>query len=125
MRIPLLRTLPMLVVAGAIATGGGDVPTATARPMASLDTRTPLSIELLCEPFYCMAYASGGSGTGYSFTWLGAFESADGNGYSDAYVAQCPNGGTGGYRKVTATLTDSSGATVSKSAYSQCYGPIP
>jgi hypothetical protein len=122
MRKKSFQTFAMLVAIAAVA-ACGEMPT-TAAPDAP-NRSTSLALTLECEPFYCIAYAAGGSGMGYSFTWLGAYESADVGGYSDAYVAQCPNGGTGGYRYVTVTVTDSNGATASKNGRAQCYGPIP
>ena len=65
---------------------------------------------------YCEAFASGGTGSGYSFSWSGAYEQHDGDGYSwasvDCYFT--------GYTQVTATVTDSSGASASGSQYYYC-----
>jgi hypothetical protein len=122
MRKKPLRTFATVVAIAAVAACGEMPPTAAPdEPSRS----TALAVTLECEPFYCQAYAAGGSGMGYSFTWLGAYEEGDVGGWSGARVAYCPNGGTGGYRYVTVTVTDSNGATASKNGRAQCYGPIP
>ncbi|HEX8362965.1 MAG TPA: S8 family peptidase [Longimicrobium sp.] len=84
----------------------------------------PPSVTLYCEPYYCDASASGGSGTGYSFTWTGAAEHYDSGGYSSATYSQC-GGTTTQYRTVTVTVTDSQGGTASASTRAQCSGIIP
>jgi subtilisin family serine protease len=81
----------------------------------------PPSISVYCYDGsgYCEAYASGGTGSGYNISWSGAYEQHDADGYSwasvDCYFS--------GYVSVSATVTDSSGATASGSAYYYCgYG---
>ncbi len=65
---------------------------------------------------YCEAYASGGTGGGYDISWSGAYEQHDADGYSwasvDCYFS--------GYVSVSATVTDSSGASASASSYYYC-----
>jgi subtilisin family serine protease len=86
----------------------------------------PPSVTIYCEPYYCEASASGGSGTGYSFTWTGAAEINDSGGQSTASYSQCAGGGTTiGYRTVTVTVTDSGGGTATASTRAQCSGIIP
>ena len=88
MNASIIRTLVAIVVVGAVAAGCGDAPTAPEsagtvqssigtrppnRPVSSLLT-DPLSVSLSCHyfavyHFQCDAYAAGGSGAGYSFTW--------------------------------------------------------
>ena len=78
----------------------------------------PPTISVYCDSYggYCEASASGGTGNGYSFTWSGAYEQYDADGYSwasvDCYFT--------GYTQVTATVTDSSGASASGSQYYYC-----
>lgn len=86
--------------------GGGGTPPATP------------SVTVTCESYsgYCDATASGGSGSGYSFTWSNASEAYDDSGYSYAYP-YCY--GTG-FVQVSATVTDSNGATASGWAYYNC-----
>jgi subtilisin family serine protease len=81
---------------------------------------TPLSVSLSCDQYAgsCAASASGGSGTGYSFTWYNAYEYSDDGGYSEASV-YCPNTS---YLQITATVTDSNGATASSSTNYYCGG---
>ncbi len=86
---------------------------------------TPLTINVFCEAeaFYCTATASGGSGTGYSFTWLNAGEMSEEGAWSEAY----PYCGTK-LVTVKATVTDSNGATATGQAGYYCGtlgGPIP
>jgi hypothetical protein len=89
--------------------GGGGTP-----------TPTPPSINLYCdyEIGRCEAFASGGSGAGYSFTWRNAHEWYDEDGYSYAYP-QCWTT-TLFYVQVTVTVTDSNGGTASTSEYFTC-----
>jgi len=84
-----------------------------------------LTVSVNCgvDAGYCDATASDGTGTGYSFTWDGASEYYDAGGYSEASV-NCP---LSGQKNVTATVTDSSGATATGSAIYYCNsggGPI-
>jgi subtilisin family serine protease len=81
---------------------------------------TPLSVYVNCDVYsgYCDASASGGSETGYSFTWSNANEAYDDSGYSYAY----PHCWSTSFIQVHATVTDSNGATATGSAYYNCGG---
>jgi subtilisin family serine protease len=68
---------------------------------------------------YCWASASGGTGSGYSFEWTRASEASDANGFSDAYVI-C--GTIARNIVVSATVTDSNGATGTGSTSYYCPG---
>jgi hypothetical protein len=83
-------------------------------------TPTPPTIYLYCdyEIGRCEAFASGGSGAGYSFTWSNGHEWYDEDGYSYAYP-QCWTT-TLFFVQVTATVTDSNGGTASASEYFIC-----
>ena len=88
------------------STGGGGTPPST------------LSVSMTCDPYsgYCDATASGGSGSGYSFTWGNASEAYDAGGYSYAY----PYCSGTNLLQVSATVTDSNGATATGSALYKC-----
>ena len=114
MRIPFFRALPLLVVTTALA-ACGDAPTGpdtraragSASP--GFNTGSALSIAIgSCSYDYCRAEASGGTGSGYSFTWHNAV-----NIYEDGNLSLGdPNcGSIRGYISVGVTVTDSSGAT--------------
>ncbi|HEV2150476.1 MAG TPA: S8 family peptidase [Longimicrobiaceae bacterium] len=79
----------------------------------------PPSVYVLCDSGNnrCEAYASGGSGGGYSFVWTNAVELYDAGGYSyaDPYCDSW----------ATATVTDSSGGRASASDYYSCGTAIP
>jgi subtilisin family serine protease len=80
-----------------------------------------LSVSLGCDETAgtCDATASGGSGTGYSFTWTNVSEQHDANGYSWGYVL-C---GLANQRTISVTVTDSNGATATGSTiYYACGG---
>lgn len=71
-------------------------------------TPAPLTVAFtLCNSSRCIAYASGGSGTGYSFTWTNAFEDYDTGGTSASY----PYCNRSGPLLITTTVADSNGAT--------------
>ena len=87
----------------------------------------PVGVDMEC--FYdwggmytCQAYSWGGSGAGYSYTWSNsngyASELYDDGAYSEASVWCYP--GSSGTAIVTATVTDGSGATGSKSRMINC-----
>lgn len=83
-------------------------------------TSTPLTVSVSCYQLagYCEAYASGGSGSGYSFTWGDAIEQYNNGGYSYAYPDCYP-----GYFLVpTAGVTDSNGAGAIASDSYYCFG---
>jgi hypothetical protein len=119
MRISMARALAALLVAGAGMAACGDAPTVAAPRQASFDTGVPLSATVSCVSYYgttydCTAVASGGSGTGYSFSWSGgASEYYDQGGTSKAYVQCYKNysGGypTSGYLTAYGTVTDGNG----------------
>ncbi|HEY0022284.1 MAG TPA: S8 family peptidase [Longimicrobium sp.] len=92
----------------AASTGGGG------------GTPSTLSVAVYCDDAsgYCDATASGGSGAGYSFVWTKASEQYDADGYSYAY----PLCGTTSRVLVSATVTDSNGATATGSASYYCGG---
>ena len=126
MRNPVTRILALLLVTAAGAAGCGDLPTGATNPAVpsqpSLSTGTALAVNLgSCGYQGCSARASGGTGTGYSFTWTSAVENNDENGWSFAYP-ECPTGyPLAVYIRVGATVTDSSGATAS--VYKDVYCP--
>ena len=89
----------------------------------------PLFIDMECQSagggvHSCAASAGGGSGTGYSFTWTNTqgntWEYFDQDGYSEAEVACYGGLGQGTWALVTATVTDSNGATASRSRSFNC-----
>jgi subtilisin family serine protease len=83
---------------------------------------TPLSVSIgFCDSSYCEASVSGGSGTGYSFTWTGAHEVTDSGGNSMATPNCAFNGQT---ITIRATATDSQGATGSAQRNLTCGPPL-
>jgi aqualysin 1 len=88
----------------------------------------PLSATVSCAGGYttydCTATATGGTGTGYSFTWHSGSEYYDQGGVSKAYVPCNKNysGGypTSGYLTAYGTVTDSSGQSVYFSTSRSC-----
>lgn len=123
MKSASLRTLAGVVMVLATA-GCGDAPTGAtaAADTPQLSTTTALTVTIdHCTYQLCGATASGGTGTGYSFTWTNAAENYDTDGSSIAYP-KCPVGLVDGvYINVGATVTDSSGADAT--AYQQVYCP--
>ncbi|HEX8241966.1 MAG TPA: S8 family peptidase [Longimicrobium sp.] len=87
-------------------------------PPPPLPGSTPLSVTVSCDSGsgYCEATAAGGSETGYSFTWSNATEQYDADGYSTAY----PFCGGTKFVSVSATVTDSNGATATGSSSYYC-----
>jgi predicted metalloprotease len=124
MRNPIVRTLAVLLVAAGAA-GCGDMPMGAAisavSTQPSLSTGTALTVRLgSCGAYGCSATASGGTGTDYSFTWINAVENNDEDGWSLAYP-NCPTGyPLPVYVGVSATVTDSSGATATASKEVYC-----
>jgi hypothetical protein len=131
MRVLNFRTLAALI-AGATVAACADVPTLTPRaaerPAAT--SSVALAVSVNCVLYYgttydCTAQASGGSGTGYSFTWYGsASEYFDQGGTSKAYTNCYKNGSypyyTSGYLSVAVMVTDSDGNTASASGSRSC-----
>jgi hypothetical protein len=126
MQVPMIRTVAVLLFATASAAyAAGGTPTASRVNAGTL----PLSVDMECPSFAggvytCQAYPSGGSGTGYSFTWSSsngyAWETYDADGYSEADAACYGGLGQGSTSIVTATVTDSNSATASKSRIINC-----
>ena len=115
MKTMLTTALATLFVLGTVA-ACADLPTgsrpeamhveAAAKPVRST---TPLAVNIYClDSSSCKAWASGGSGTGYSFSWLSASEYHDANGESYAQPNCHFYGQSVG---VSVTVTDSNGAT--------------
>lgn len=138
MRIPSFRSLALLALAGAFAAGCRDAsrtpvaPDDPLQPVAVTDRTQPpafpLVVDMECQANggdqTCAAAASGGSGTGYSFTWTNSHgytsEYYDQDGYSEAEAACYGSYGQETWATVTATVTDSNGATASKSRMVSC-----
>jgi hypothetical protein len=113
----MIRALLTLTAVGAIAAGGMPTASATApskpgrRPVPGASA-TPLSVFVTCGPNYetpqtCVAEASGGSGTGYTFTWETGTKQSTQGATSQAKVV-CPE--NSGYRYETVSVTDSNNA---------------
>jgi hypothetical protein len=97
----IIRALLTLTATGAIVAGYGG--TASATPPSS----TPLSVTVTCGPNYrsvqsCVAEASGGSGTGYTFTWESATVTSEQGGTSEADF-QCSDKWSYTYELVSVT----------------------
>jgi hypothetical protein len=125
----IIRALLTLTAAGAIVAGYGGMPTASATPAPTpgrtpvLSTSaTPLSVFVTCGPNYaikqyCIAEASGGSGTGYTFTWETGTVKSEQGGTSEAIV-YCPE--NSGYRYELVSVTDSNSAYAESQAQVWC-----
>lgn len=103
MKSSILRAL-LTPATGAILAGVGGLATASAAPAS-----TPLSVTATCGPYFetpqtCVAEATGGSGTGYTFTWETGIKVTTQGATSTAKVA-CPE--NSGYRYETVSVTDS------------------
>lgn len=99
MKFSIIRALLALTAAGVVVAGFGDTPTASAS--------TPLYVEVTCGPNYrsvqsCTAEASGGSGTGYTFTWESATVTSEQGGTSEAEF-QCSEKWSYTYELVSVT----------------------
>lgn len=90
---------------------------------------TPLNVNLSCSAswldFNCGAYASGGSGAGYSFTWYNAEPWGDAdagapNSNAWGYCDGDPFDGVPDWGYPMVYVTDSTGATASAHQYVQC-----
>jgi subtilisin family serine protease len=87
---------------------------------------TPVSAQISCQPnggyVMCSAYASGGTGSGYDFTWINA------SGYGSEAWAECPYSpwGYSSWVDVYVTVLDSGGSGANKWQSVQCTpgGPI-
>jgi hypothetical protein len=125
----IIRALLTLTATGAIVAGYGDMPTASATPPstpgrtpAPSTSSTPLSVSVTCGPNYespqtCIAEASGGSGTGYTFTWENGVVKSEQGGTSQAIV-ECPDNYS--YTYETVSVTDSNGAYADTQAQLWC-----
>jgi hypothetical protein len=116
----MIRALLTLTATGAIVAGYVDVSAASAAapstpertPVLSTSS-TPLSVSVTCGPNFespqtCVAQASGGSGTGYTFTWESGKVKAGGT--SEATV-ECPDNYSYIYESVSVTDSNSGYAT--------------
>lgn len=121
MRAQSFLTLAAILVVGAVSGGWRDAPTARAPEGTSLGTLArrnasldPLTVTLDCrytffDKVFCVATASGGSGTGYSFTWGPdtALETVyGGDNFSEAWT-HCSGGTPGTTPEVYVTDSDS------------------
>ena len=121
MKSSLIRALLTVTAAGAVVAGYGDLHTASATP-PSTSGRTPLSVFVTCGPNYettqtCVAEASGGSGTGYTFTWETGKVTSTQGATSEATV-NCPE--NSGYRYESVSVTDSNNAYAESQAQVWC-----
>ena len=121
MRTSTFRLVATLLVAGGFAAGNSRIATA-ADATAHAD---PLSVSLYCDELNCDAYATGGSGSGYTFSWAGAVENYESGSSSSASYMQCGGVTTPQYRRVGVTVTDGAGATASAQALGQCNTTYP
>lgn len=90
-------------------------------PPPSLSS-TPLSVSVSCGGT-CVASATGGSGTGYSFAWVNAYEESDAGGYSSAepWSEACAGPTSWSiFIEVTVWVTDSTGAMAKASTWYWC-----
>ena len=129
MKSSIIRALLTLSATGAIVAGYGGMPTASATPAPTpgrtpvLSTSaTPLSVFVTCGPNYaikqyCIAEASGGSGTGYTFTWESGKVKSEQGGTSEATV-ECPDNYSYTYESVS--VTDSNSAYADTQAQLWC-----
>jgi hypothetical protein len=130
MRVPTYRALAALVL---LAAACGDAPTAptAAAGGPSLNTGTALSATVTCPSSFnygstydCTAVASGGSGTGYTFSWHSGSEYYDQGGTSKAYVPCNKYYSSGypssGYLTAYGTVTDSNGTSTYFSLSRSC-----
>jgi subtilisin family serine protease len=83
----------------------------------------PLRVYLYCDSFSCTAYATGGSGTGYSFYWGGGtIETYEEEGTSYAGVESGYCDPYTNSKDVGVTVLDSNGAYAQASQTISCYG---
>jgi hypothetical protein len=118
MKSLVLAPLMALLVTGPVA----DAPTLPSGRLGPAVPPLPLTVTLYCTSGLCEAYASGGSGTGYSFEWVSAAEFFDNNGISRAqpncYWSYQIVG-------VQVTASDSNGATTTEQYPVNCGVPEP
>jgi transcription elongation factor len=103
----IIRALLTLTATGAIVAGYAGMPAASATPAVSSTSPTPLWVSVTCGPNYespqtCVAQASGGSGTGYVFTWESGKVTSEQGGTSEATV-ECPDIYSYTYESVSVT----------------------
>lgn len=146
MKTPLLSILAAFLLTGAMRPGS-DNPLTTVQPAVGVDAAVatpetavrrvdagatnrlphspsadPLGVWIFCTPYFsniweCSAYASGGSGTGYTFSWFpqSSYEFTNEN-FSSALVSCTPGGMSG----LEAYVTDSNGAYAWSTQYVYC-----
>lgn len=128
MKSSIFRALLTLTATGAIVAGCGDMPTSATSPSGRAPvlstSSTPLSVFATCGPNYqspqvCVAEASGGSGTGYTFTWDTGYKVSTQGATSQAKV-NCPENASYIYEFVS--VTDSNGASAQTQAQLWCSG---
>lgn len=129
MKSSIIRVLLTLTATGAIVVGYGGMSAASATPPSEPGrapvpgkSSTPLSVSVTCGPNYespqtCVAEASGGSGTGYTFTWESAEVTSEQGGTSEATV-ECPAKYSYTYESVS--VTDSNSAYADTQAQIWC-----
>ena len=129
MKSSMIRVLLTLTATGAIVVGCGDMPTTSATRSAKLEgapvrstSSEPLSVFATCGPNYetpqrCTAEASGGSGSGYTFTWETGTKVSTQGATSRATV-QCPENASYIYEFVS--VTDSDGGYAETQAQLWC-----
>jgi hypothetical protein len=115
----IIRALLTLTATGAIVAGYGGMPTASAAVPSTLD---PLWVTVTCGPNYatkqaCVAEASGGSGTGYTFTWETGSVRSEQGGTSEATVYCSSNFS---YRYELVSVTDSNNGYAESQAQVWC-----
>ena len=105
------------VLAGLAATLAASAHASSPAPKTA--QATPLSVTLSCysDTATCHAYASGGSGEGYSFEWEMVSEQYDMDGYSWGDM-QCY--GYIGWRTVYVTVSDSNNAYTGDAVNAYC-----
>jgi hypothetical protein len=124
----IIRVLVALAATGAIVAGYGGMSMASATPPSkpgrapAPGKSSPLSVTVTCgpnyeSPQYCVAEASGGSGTGYTFTWESATVTSEQGGTSEATV-ECPEKYSYTYEAVS--VTDSNDAYADNQAQLWC-----
>ncbi|MET0397461.1 MAG: hypothetical protein ABW277_11595 [Longimicrobiaceae bacterium] len=127
MRHTLFPTL-LGLLAAALAAGCGDAPTGVSPASARIAANgtAPLNVYATCNGFSgwhydCTAYAWGGSGLGYSFTWTNAYEGVDYEEGVSTAVASCDGNSYFTFPlSLSVTAMDSNGATATMSLSLPC-----